>query len=123
MDTKRAVIYARLSSFKHKEESIEGQVRECKAFAEHAGYNVIGIYADRAISGRTSERPEFQKMIADSKKKTFQYCIVYTFDRFSRDSYESANYKHMLKKNGVRVISAKESTDDSPAGVLMEVDT
>ena len=120
---KRAVIYARFSSSRQREESIEGQVRECKAFAEYAGYDIVNIYADRAISGRTSERPEFQKMIADSKQKTFQYCIVYTFDRFSRDSYDSANYKHMLKKNGVRVISAKESTDDSHAGVLMEVDT
>ena len=120
MDTKRAVIYARFSSSRQREESIEGQVRECKAFAEHEGYTIQQIYADRAISGRTSERPEFQKMIADSKQKTFQYCIVYTFDRFSRDSYDSANYKHILKKNGVRVVSAKERTDDSPAGVLME---
>lgn len=117
---KRAVIYARFSSSRQREESIEGQVRECKAFAEYAGYDIVNIYADRAISGRTSERPEFQKMIADSKKKTFQYCIVYTFDRFSRDSYDSAIYKHILKKNGIRVISAKERTDDSPAGVLME---
>ena len=120
---KRAVIYARFSSSRQREESIEGQVRECRAFAEYEGYTVLNIYADRAISGRTSERPEFQKMIADSKQKTFQYCIVYTFDRFSRDSYESANYEHMLKKNGVRVISAKERTGDSHAGVLMEVDT
>ena len=69
MDTKRAVIYARFSSSRQREESIEGQVRECKAFAEYAGYDIVNIYADRAISGRTSERPEFQKMIADSKKK------------------------------------------------------
>lgn len=117
---KRAVIYARFSSSRQREESIEGQVRECRAFAEYEGYTVLNIYADRAISGRTSERPEFQKMIDDSKQKTFQYVIVYTFDRFSRDSYDSANFKHILKKNGVRVISAKERTDDSPAGVLME---
>lgn len=117
---KRAVIYARFSSSRQREESIEGQVKECKAFAEYEGYQIINVYADRAISGRTTERPEFQKMIDDSKQKLFQYCIVYTFDRFSRDSYDSAMYKHILKKNGVRVISAKERTDDSPAGVLME---
>ena len=117
---KRAVIYARFSSSRQREESIEGQVRECKYFAEHEGYTILNVYADRAISGRTSERPEFQKMIAASKQKTFQYVIVYTFDRFSRDSYDSANYKHILKKNGVRVISAKERTDEGPAGVLME---
>ena len=115
-----AVIYARFSSSRQREESIEGQVKECKAFAEFAGYDVIKVYADRAISGRTDDRPEFLQMIADSAKRMFQYCIVYTFDRFSRDSYASAVYKHKLKANGVKVLSAKERTDDSPAGVLME---
>ena len=115
-----AVIYARFSSSRQREESIEGQVKECKAFAKYNGYKVLRIYADRAISGRTSDRPEFQQMIADSAEQKFSYVIVYTFDRFSRDSYASAMYKHKLKTNGVRVLSAKERTDDSPAGVLME---
>ena len=70
MDTKRAVIYARFSSSRQREESIEGQVRECKYFAEHEGYTILNVYADRAISGRTSERPEFQKMIADRDRKS-----------------------------------------------------
>lgn len=116
----KAVIYARFSSSRQREESIEGQVKECKAFAKYNGYEVIHIYADRAISGRTTDRPEFQRMIADSEQQKFAYVIVYTFDRFSRDSYASAMYKHKLKANGVRVLSAKERTDDSPAGVLME---
>lgn len=115
-----AVIYARFSSSRQREESIEGQVKECKAFAEYAGYDIIKVYADRAISGRTDDRPQFLQMIADSAKKTFNYVLVYTFDRFSRDSYASAIYKHKLKLNGVKVLSAKERTDDSPAGVLME---
>lgn len=115
-----AVIYARFSSSRQREESIEGQVRECKAYAERQGLRIIKIYADRAISGRTDRRPEFQQMIEDSKAKQFARVIVYTFDRFARDSYASAVYKHQLKRNGVRVISAKENVDDSPAGVLME---
>lgn len=116
----KAVIYARFSSSRQREESIEGQVKECRAFAEYNGYEVLRVYADRAISGRTTDRPEFQQMIADSAEQKFAYVIVYTFDRFSRDSYASAMYKHKLKTNGVRVLSAKERTDDSPAGVLME---
>lgn len=55
MDTKRAVIYARFSSSRQREESIEGQVRECKYFAEHEGYTILNVYADHAISGRTDE--------------------------------------------------------------------
>lgn len=85
-----AVIYARFSSSRQREESIEGQVRECKAYAERQGLRIIKIYADRAISGRTDRRPEFQQMIEDSKAKQFARVIVYTFDRFARDSYASA---------------------------------
>lgn len=117
---KNAVIYARFSSSRQREESIEGQVRECSYFAEHEGYTILKVYADHAISGRTDDRPQFQQMIEDSHKGIFQYILVYTFDRFSRESYVSAMYKHLLKQNGVKVISAKERTDDSPAGVLME---
>ena len=115
-----AVIYARFSSSRQREESIEGQVKECRAFAARNGYKVVEVYADRAISGRTTNRPEFQRMINDSASKLFKIVLVYTFDRFARDSYASAMYKHKLAGNGVRVVSINERTDDSPAGTLME---
>lgn len=53
------VIYARYSSDKQREESIEGQLRECKAFAERKGYRVIKAYIDRAMSAKTDNRPDF----------------------------------------------------------------
>ena len=68
MENLKAVIYARYSSNSQREESIEGQIRDCTAYAERNGYMVIGAYADRAISGTTDDRPEFQKMIKDSKR-------------------------------------------------------
>lgn len=120
MSKENAVIYARFSSHNQREESIEGQVRECTAFAERQNLQVVRVYADRAISGRTDGRPEFQQMIADSANKGFTKVIVYTFDRFARDRYASAIYKHQLKANGVRVLSCKEAIDSSPSGVLME---
>ena len=49
MDNKRAVIYARFSSSRQREESIEGQVKECKAFAEYENFDIVSVYADRAI--------------------------------------------------------------------------
>lgn len=115
-----AVIYARYSSHNQREESIEGQLRECKSFAERNGYTIISIFADRAISGRTDDRPEFQKMIEASTTHSFEYVIVYSLDRFSRNRFDSAIYKHELKKNGVKVLSAKENITDEPAGILME---
>lgn len=120
-DITKAVIYARYSSDNQREESIEGQLRECMAFAKRKGYTVIKSYADRAISGkRADNRPEFQQMISDSSRGEFDTVIVWKIDRFSRDKYDSVIYKSKLNKNGVSVISATEPIDSSPEGKLME---
>lgn len=104
-----------------REESIEGQLRECSGFAERKGYSVVKTYADRALSGKKADnRPQFMQMIADSKQGLFDVAIVWKIDRFSRDKYDSVYYKNILKKNGVSVISATEPIDDSPEGQLME---
>lgn len=59
----RAVIYARYSSDNQREESIEGQLRECSAFAERKGYTIVKAYADRAISGKKADnRPQFMQI-------------------------------------------------------------
>ena len=117
----RAVLYCRYSSENQREESIEGQIRECTAFAERKGYTVVKTYADRAISGKKADnRPDFMQMVSDSKNRSFDFVIVWKLDRFSRDKYDSVYYKNILKKNGVSVISATEPIDDSPEGQLME---
>lgn len=104
----KAVIYARYSSDSQREESIEGQIRECTAFAEKNGITILRHYIDRAFSARTDNRPEFQNMIKDSSKKLFDMIIVWKLDRFARNRYDSARYKAQLKKNGVKVVSATE---------------
>ncbi len=83
-------------------------------------YMVVGEYIDRALTGTTDKRPEFLRMIEDSKKKMFNYVIVYQLDRFARNRYDSATYKAKLTKNGVRVLSARENISDDASGVLME---
>ena len=103
---KRVVIYARFSSHSQTEQSIEGQLRECYEYAKRQDLLVVAEYIDRALTGTTDKRPEFLRMIDDSKKKTFDYVLVYQLDRFARNRYDSANYKAKLKKNGVRVLSA-----------------
>ena len=116
-----AVVYARYSDSAQREESIEGQLRECGDFAKRKGYSVLATYIDRAISGKQAlNRPQFMQMIADSKQGQFDTVIVWKIDRFSRDKYDSVFYKNALKKNGVSVISATEPIDDSPEGQLME---
>jgi len=102
----KGVIYARYSSDNQREESIEGQIRENTAYARKNDIDIVGTYIDRAYSAKTDNRPEFQKMIKDSAKKNFDVVIVWKLDRFSRNRYDSAKYKAMLKKNNVRVVSA-----------------
>ena len=114
------VIYARFSSHTQNEQSIEGQLKYCEEYAKRNNYNIIHTYIDEARSGTSDSREQFQKMIEDSKNKTFQGILVYQLDRFSRNRYDSAIYKNRLKKNGVRVLSARENISDDASGILME---
>ena len=116
----RVVIYARYSSHSQTEQSIEGQLQVCYEYAKNNGYTVIGEYIDRAQSGTTDNRAEFQRMIADSSKHTFDGVLVYQLDRFARNRYDSAVNKSILKKNGVRVLSARENITDDASGILVE---
>lgn len=115
-----AVIYARYSSHGQTEQSIEGQLRACHDYAEREGLTIVGEYIDRALTGRSDDRPDFQRMIEDSKKRNFQRVIVWKLDRFARNRYDSAIYKAKLKKHDVRVISATENIGDNPDGILLE---
>ena len=115
-----AVIYARYSSHGQQDQSIDGQLRDCYAFAKREGLLVVGEYIDRAISAKTDDRPDFRRMISDAAKKQFQYVIVWKLDRFARNRFDSAIHKATLKKYGVKVLSAMENITDDPSGALME---
>lgn len=121
IDLPKAVIYARYSSHSQTEQSIDGQLRVSYEYAKREGYAVVGEYIDRAISGTSADgRPEFQRMINDAKKQGFEYVIVYKLDRFARNRYDSAVYKHKLTACGVRLISATENISDNPEGIILE---
>lgn len=116
----KAAIYARYSSTNQREESIEGQLRECHDFANKNNIVIIGEYCDRAISGKTDKRPEFQKMIKDNEKHKFDTLLLYTIDRFARNRYDSAMYKAKLKKNGVQIIYVKQPISQEPECIILE---
>jgi DNA invertase Pin-like site-specific DNA recombinase len=115
-----AVIYARYSSDGQREESIEGQLRECREYAERHNITIISTYIDRALSAKTDARPEFQNMIRDSAKKQFEIVLVWKLDRFTRNRFDAATYRAILKRNGVRVVSAKENISEGPEGIILE---
>ena len=118
----KAVIYARYSSDRQREESIDGQLRECHEYARKHDIKVVHEYIDRALSASksTEKRLEFLRMVRDSAKHQFDIVLVWKLDRFARDRYDSANYKHILKKNGVRLVSATEPISDRPEGIILE---
>lgn len=86
----KAAIYARYSSDNQREESIEGQIRECMEYAEYNDIEIVGQYIDRAFSAKTDDRPDFLRMVNDSSKRLFDIVLVWKLDRFARNRYDSA---------------------------------
>ena len=115
-----AVVYARYSSHKQGEQSIEGQLAAAQSYAAARGYTVVHEYIDRAMTGRNDNRDEFQKMLSDCSKKQFSVIIVWKVDRFGRNREEITFNKYRCKKHGVRVEYIAENVPDSPEGVILE---
>lgn len=117
---RKAVIYARYSSDSQTEQSIEGQLRVCREYAQNNDILIVDTYVDRAMTGTNDNRAAFQKMLKDSSRKEWQFVLVYKLDRFSRNKFESVIHKKTLKDNGVTILSAMENLTDSPEGRMME---
>ncbi len=116
-----AVAYARYSSDNQRDASIDAQLRAIQDYAQKNNIIVIREYIDRAKSGTTDQRPEFLKMINDSKGKEFEAILVHKLDRFSRDRYDSAIYKKKLSNQRVKVLSVLEPMlDGSPESIMLE---
>ncbi len=116
----RAVIYARYSSNRQQETSIEGQMSVCHAYARAEKLTIIDEYIDRKISGKTDNRKAFQKMLSDSDKKLFDVVLVYSSDRMARNRFDSAVNKKRLKDNNVKLICIEDNIPTGPTGILVE---
>jgi len=117
---RKAVIYARYSCAGQTEQSIDGQLRVCREYAKNNELLIVGEYIDRAMTGTNDARPNFQRMIKDSSKQEWDVILVYKLDRFSRNKYDSAINKRILKNYGIRVLSATEHIPDSPEAIILE---
>lgn len=117
---KTAVAYARFSTDMQREESIEAQLYDIKKFAEENNIIILKTYVDEGISGRSDDREAFKEMMNDAYNREFDYIIVHKVDRFARNKYLSAMYKHKLETRGVRVLYSNQNITDSPEGRLME---
>lgn len=117
---KKVAFYGRYSTTLQTEQSIEGQLHVCQKYAEQNDLQIIAEYIDRAISGTSDKRPQFQQMIADAATGKFEHILVYKLDRFARNRYDSALYKKKLRDHGVTVLSATEAISNTPEGIIME---
>jgi DNA invertase Pin-like site-specific DNA recombinase len=113
-----AVAYCRFSCAKQREASIADQLRVCTEWCTAHGYTIVKKYTDYAQSGRSDDRPEFQRMIANAGES--EIVIVYASDRFSRSAYDAPIYKKKLEDHGTRVVSATENVPDGPEAILIE---
>ncbi len=112
----KGVIYARFSSHNQREESIEQQVAECKAFAALSGISVVGVYSDSAKTGRTDRRPQFQKLQREAAKGEFDYIIAYKSNRIARNILNALMFENEMEKFGIKVVYAKEEFGNNAAG-------
>ena len=109
-------IYARQSVDKADSLSIQGQIDLCR---KQAGDD-CKIYQDRGFSGKNTNRPSFQKMMADVEQGLIQKIIVYRLDRFSRSIADFGRLWEILRRHHVEFISINETFDTStPMGRAM----
>lgn len=110
------VIYARFSSHNQRDESIEQQIAECRAYAASHDLNIVGEYADAAVTGRTDRRPQYQKMRRDAEKGSFSVILAYKSNRIARNMVNALMFEADMDRLGVTVMYAKEAFDNTPAG-------
>lgn len=111
-----AIIYARYSSHNQRDVSIEQQIEACQKHAAELGLTITDTYEDRAISGRTDNRPAFQRMMRDAEDGKFQYVLAWKSNRMGRNMMQAMVNESRLMDCGVKVFYAEEDFDDSAAG-------
>jgi site-specific DNA recombinase len=119
----KAALYARVSSDRQDVDlSISAQLKALREYAVRNGHVIVKEFVDEAESGKTTARPAFREMIAYARRsqKPFELILVWKYSRFARSREDSIVFKTMLRKNGVRVVSINEPSEDTPTGKLME---
>lgn len=118
---KKAVIYSRVSTSgqAEKELPIESQMHKCREKAEFLGATVVKEFVDAGISGRSTNRPEFQSAITYCELHKPDFFITWSTSRFSRNRVDAALYKRRLSSIGVSVEFASMEIDRSTMGGFM----
>ena len=111
-----AVIYARFSSHNQREVSIEQQYDACEKFARENNLTIVDRYADKAMSGKTDNRPRFQRMMRDAHDGSFDYVIAWKSNRMGRNMLQAMVNEAKLAELGIRCLYVEEDFEDTAAG-------
>ncbi len=119
---RKAVIYARFSSDKQDEASIDAQVRACREYAAGKDYAILEVYADEAISGKgakTASRKAYQRMLRDVDKGQFDTILIHKYDRVARNLGEHVNLEKRLTDKHVELIAVAQDFGSSSEAKIM----
>ncbi|MGB7324093.1 MAG: recombinase family protein, partial [Rubripirellula sp.] len=101
----RCAIYCRCSTDMQKESSLVDQEREARDYAEERGWTVVKVYSDAAMSGGSSNRPDFERLKADAGANVFDVVLSESIDRLSRNLVITAGLHEELSFHGVQLFT------------------
>ena len=104
---KRAVLYARVSTF---DQCPETQLLDLRRLAEQRGFQVIHEYIDR-ISGAKAKRPALDQMLAAAHRREFDTVLVWAADRLARSVRHFLEVLDTLNHLGIEFVSFREQLD------------
>lgn len=115
MRMSRAAIYARYSTDKQRESSIDDQARVCRARATSLGAEIVTLHADDGVSGSTpvALRHGGKALLADAMAGRFEILFIESLDRLSRDLVEQETIVRRLEHRGLRIVGVSDGYDTS----------
>lgn len=117
---KTAVTYARFSSARQHETSIEAQRDAMAKWCAQRSVRIVQEYADRAASGtKTEGRDDFLQMLADLKQRRVDYVLVHKYDRFARNENDQYFYMAMIEQRGAKLVAVAQEFGDGPEARFM----
>lgn len=123
MSRKTAVIYGRVSTTRQADDgiSVDAQIEGGHKKAEALEADVVRVFRDDGISGRTDDRPDFRAAVGYCRAHQVDYFICWSTSRFARNKLDAALYKKELKQSGCRVVYVSVDLDsETDSGWMME---
>lgn len=115
----RVALYARVSTTNHGQDT-DLQLRELREYCQRRGWEIVFEFVDSGISGAKERRPQLDKLLAAAKRRQFDACVVYRYDRFARSLRHLVNALEEFRALGIEFVSIHEGVDTStPNGRLV----